>query len=366
MFVLLYHYGSAFPRSASPVATRALAATPLSDNWLAMTWPGWIGVEIFFVISGFVIAISAEGSSRPDFIRRRFLRLAPTAWICATITFAIILLTGVTPLSALASAWVRSMLFWPFGVQIDPVYWTLGIELAFYAAIATTLGQQGSAAKIEAVAASIGVVSTLFWLLVVAGAVDPIVPRWAQLLMLQHGCFFALGVTIWAFLDRGISPARLAAFLVFFGTALLAIGGHAIDRCRALGLPIDMITPQFIFALAIGALTGSRYLQPALARLHVGKIAPVLGLMTYPLYLVHQDAGAIVIAALRSTGLSSDLSRALTIAIMLMLAYVIVIALKSPTQRLADLFVKAKRGDGIRAELRAARPRLPALPLERP
>jgi len=47
---------------------------------------GWIGVEIFFVISGYVIAFSAESSTAGVFLESRVLRLVPGAWICATLS----------------------------------------------------------------------------------------------------------------------------------------------------------------------------------------------------------------------------------------------------------------------------------------
>ena len=40
---------------------------------------GWVGVQIFFVLSGYVIAASAQSGSAGDFVRSRFLRLFPGA-----------------------------------------------------------------------------------------------------------------------------------------------------------------------------------------------------------------------------------------------------------------------------------------------
>jgi peptidoglycan/LPS O-acetylase OafA/YrhL len=334
MLVLLYHYGSAFPRSASPVAARVLGGDPLSDHWSAVTWFGWIGVEIFFVISGFVIAHSAHGASRADFVRRRILRLVPAAWICASLTLGIIAIAGVVPGAALTAAWVRSMLFWPFGVQIDPVYWTLGIEIAFYAMIAATLGKQGNAVRIERLAQVIGIISTMFWLLVMGGAIDPQLPRFAQLLLLQHGCFFALGVTIWAILYRGHSPIRFAAFAVFCLVCLVETAGHAIERAHALGMTANVLIPQAVFAGAVAILCAAIVLQPLLTTVRIGSAAKTLGLMTYPLYLLHQDAGAVIIAALKRMGQSDDLARVMVTVVMLVMAFAIVRFAENPIRAL--------------------------------
>ncbi len=55
---------------------------------------GWVGVEIFFVISGFVIASSANNVTAIAFIRRRFSRLYPAAICCAIISYGFILWNG--------------------------------------------------------------------------------------------------------------------------------------------------------------------------------------------------------------------------------------------------------------------------------
>src|SRR5437868_3352741 len=50
---------------------------------------GWVGVPIFFVLSGFVITLSADGKTARQFVIGRALRLYPAVWICATLTLLI-------------------------------------------------------------------------------------------------------------------------------------------------------------------------------------------------------------------------------------------------------------------------------------
>ena len=47
---------------------------------------GGLAVPLFFIISGFVIAISMEGKSARQFAFGRFIRLYPTFWICLLLT----------------------------------------------------------------------------------------------------------------------------------------------------------------------------------------------------------------------------------------------------------------------------------------
>ena len=102
---------------------------------MALLGSGWVGVQVFFVISGFVIAFSAEKSTPLRFFEARVKRLAPAVWVCAPITAAVLLLTDLSwPTDAVIRV-VRTALFVPIDPWVDSVYWTLGIEIAFYAIV---------------------------------------------------------------------------------------------------------------------------------------------------------------------------------------------------------------------------------------
>lgn len=58
-----------------------LPATPGLPPGYWFTWFGWIGVQILFVLSGFVIAYSCHAETTRTFIIKRFLRLTPAMWI---------------------------------------------------------------------------------------------------------------------------------------------------------------------------------------------------------------------------------------------------------------------------------------------
>ena len=104
---------------------------------------GLLGVDLFFMISGFVIYMTLERSrSVPDFILSRFSRLYPGYWTCYLITLAVILLAPqpvqtVTAGEAVAGLTMANLFF---GYEkIDPSYWSLAFELAFYALMAILL-----------------------------------------------------------------------------------------------------------------------------------------------------------------------------------------------------------------------------------
>ena len=99
---------------------------------------GWVGVPIFFVLSGFVIAFSATGRTAEQFVKSRVVRLYPSAWICATIT-AIFIFGDPN----LIEEYLRSVMLIPVGPWVDVVYWTLGVEIAFYSLVALVLVAAG-------------------------------------------------------------------------------------------------------------------------------------------------------------------------------------------------------------------------------
>ena len=91
MVMLCHYFGNWALVTRLGVGAGGPSGLPTND-WLAS---GWVGVEIFFVISGYVIALSATNSSAVDFARRRLLRLWPGALVCASITALVLFLAGV-------------------------------------------------------------------------------------------------------------------------------------------------------------------------------------------------------------------------------------------------------------------------------
>jgi exopolysaccharide production protein ExoZ len=107
---------------------------------------GAIGVDIFFVISGFVMPLSLMGKrgikDSSIFMSRRWLRIAPTYFIASTLVILYGLFRGKTPS---IESLISTFTFFPFGDHdvlvnpILPVGWTLSYEFFFYFIIAVAL-----------------------------------------------------------------------------------------------------------------------------------------------------------------------------------------------------------------------------------
>lgn len=104
-------------------------------KWFEFSY-GHYGVQLFFIISGFVIFMTLERcKSSLEFIKRRFIRLYPTFWICMVITFIITSIAGITRFERTPIDFVANITMLPnlLGYKaIDGVYWSLEVELLFY------------------------------------------------------------------------------------------------------------------------------------------------------------------------------------------------------------------------------------------
>ncbi|WP_232629374.1 acyltransferase family protein [Methylobacterium sp. Leaf118] len=320
--VMLYHLACTSWLVPSSEAA-ALLATPVAyPGLLPLSAAGWIGVPIFFVISGFVIAYTAASAAPGRFLENRFLRLMPCAWFCASLSFVLAL--GFAPEGAteLLGRYLRTLVLFPAPRWIDGVYWTLGIEISFYAFVFALLAI-GRADRLEPAVAALGLASALAWCL----AASPLLPgldvlistRIAKLLLVTHGCEFALGVVFWAAAGGGWTGRRLLVAGLCLAGSLCQIGYDARFTRNSLGLDPTALTPLLvpvaIYLGFLGLFLLSVRFNAALLR-GLGRGAPALralGLSTYPLYLLHTFVGVLAMRA--ALALGTDPAMGLTLGI---------------------------------------------------
>lgn len=243
------------------------------------------GVDVFFVISGFIIYNACHADfGRPGvagrFLLRRLVRIAPLYWLfTALFVSATGLTSGRWPE---ASHLLGSLLFLPTlnaQQQPLPVYslgWTLNFEMLFYALVTLALllpRRIGPAALVLAVLALAG--SGLAW------APQALPWRlWAQPIVLEF--LFGLLIAHWR-LQGGRVGARGAALLLGAGVAGVLLGSQMGEasplwsgRSLWMGLPAVLI---------VAACAG---LRPAPDGHAPGwRLAVLGGDASYALYLVH-------------------------------------------------------------------------------
>lgn len=265
-----------------------------TNDWLSS---GWVGVEIFFVISGYVIALSAANSTATDFARRRLLRLWPGALVCATITAAVLVIAGL-PWASVAPRYAASALMVLWADQIDPVYWSLLVECIFYALV-TLLLAVGRWNPIK-VALSLSAWTLAYLALVISPAAE-FVPGLASImeaLLAPFGAFFAMGIL---FQQAHRDPASVKGwmFLPSFIAAPVCIGAiNAIDGSHGSGQAL------MLFVAGVAVVILSPRFQIAFRTDRARRVAIALGLATYPLYLTHAYVGQALMVGTAKLGIA--------------------------------------------------------------
>lgn len=171
---------------------------------------GPLGVEIFFIISGFVICMSGWGRSVKDFAISRITRLYPAYWaalIIITVAFAIVGLKRVPNTDLLVNF---TMLQMPAGAQrVLGVCWTLWAEMRFYLLFALCVVWPGATRKRVLVFCSVWTVLALY-----AQATDESFLKFA--LMPEYAPFFVAGMGMYLIYRFGHDALSWGVVLVGF------------------------------------------------------------------------------------------------------------------------------------------------------
>jgi peptidoglycan/LPS O-acetylase OafA/YrhL len=246
---------------------------------------GYLGVQLFFMISGFVIVWSAAGRDAGKFLKLRFLRLYPMFWVGVLLTLLAVWLGGVrTELYSLRVI-LANLTLVPtyFDVPfVDGVYWTLAIELKFYLLIflAIVLRQMPYLER-----------WMYLWL---AGSIAFSIwatPLTNSLVMLPHGFFFIGGAICYFIRASGFSTARAVALV-------LAVAGsvyQAVQGREKFTFETQVADPAIVAVLIVLFYCAMFAVAMRWARLPQARFWAILGALTYPLYLLHNMLGRVIL-----------------------------------------------------------------------
>lgn len=322
LMVVLYHYFQSFPTDF-----------PYGDRIFPGVAFGYLGVHLFFMISGFAIAFTLNHASGPlMFIRHRFFRLWPPMLVCSMLTF--IVMHGVdTPFT---EAWrvgpegfLPSLTFiapfiWdkiiPVSNWIDGAYWSLFVEVRFYFwafVIAAIFGNRNLAVALPGSAIALAIIWHFTANMALIFYLD-------TLFFVQYLPLFAAGVLTYQAFTRPQNPQIYTGFALMWIVEMTMLAN--VTECGIVSI---------FFFLFLVLIERRSWFAVCTARPLV-----TVGLTSYSLYLLHQNIGGAVLSSL-SPGWpvwSYALVALCVVGVIMLLAHGVYEFVERPSQSLARRF----------------------------
>lgn len=273
IMVMFYHYLFIAPLQGFIPREYAIDAFSFGD----------FGVDLFFLISGFVITLSSENRTPKKFIIARFNRIFPLFVICALIIFFFsISLPMVDPKERFISL-VYSLSFYPgvFGKDyFSSVYWTIAVEVTFYIWVFILMKLRLWNNFRNEICFAWLALSLLNNFIIHNNLISTI-------FITHFAGHFVIGVVIFELRTSKIQPKHSLLILISSIFIYNNMIGHQkwID---SFGVSYDHASLLFMTFFIIALVWITSHVES------LGKYynsIKMLGAMTYPLYLVHADLG---------------------------------------------------------------------------
>ncbi len=249
-----------------------------------ITQMGYLGVPLFFIISGFVISASAYNRTPLQFAVSRFVRLYPAYWVGIAVTLLLSWLFGAADFSVVQVIANLTMLNDYLNIaNVDGVYWTLQVELKFYACVFALL-LLGVFEK-HRIWLSLWLLCTISFALLK----QPFFMPW--LISPNYSPYFIAGVLFFLLHREGWNRYNALALLIASALCLRAA------YLQAAGFALDKSSLSSWIAVLAVALFLLLFLLLARGRLNIPRSPTLLllGALTYPIYLIHNRAGKALI-----------------------------------------------------------------------
>ena len=257
---------------------------PYHDNYagLPLFAYGWLGVNLFFLISGYVILMTLRKcSGLGEFVKRRWLRLFPAMLICSLIIFAMAPLFPDRPagapvvLSLLPGLTFVAPPFWEMvlHMQVPPLeksFWSLYLEVIFYFTFGTAYYVAGERLALAGLVAVSVIAAACTWIHI------PLLGGVMLRLQLENFAWFAAGCVAFRF-DQDRSRMNL----IMLGlTSLL---------CFTTFGQKEMDPALYNFALILILIFIASREVSVITRIACSRILVFIGFISYPFYLLHEN-----------------------------------------------------------------------------
>lgn len=299
--VVLYHY-----------TFRYLKLYPHEfDTYYKFSY-GNLGVELFFILSGFVIFMSLQKAKNPfEFLTKRFIRLYPTYWIAMIFTFLVVSQFGLAGREITINEFLINTTMLQYGVQIpsvDGVYWSLFHELMFYFLMA---------AAFRLVVSRYLMVFSLLWLALSLFNNYYHITGVNLLLNLQYTPLFLAGIYFYKLTSKEKSKINIIMPLICCVVYLIIIKSDS-DRI----FNERLIVLGFFFMFYLNSFNRLKFIS----------LKPLifLGHISYALYLIHQNFGYVILNKLYAYYGSHQILILIPIICSIIIAFIITEYLEKP------------------------------------
>ncbi len=267
------------------------------------------------------------------------------------------LMAGETFPPTLDIEYLRSLVLWPRGTWIDGAYWSLAVEIGFYALVfcllltanfwrlplmAWALTLVSGAYLTIAMLKQMGMAASGGWFEAIAEQAEPF--------SLRHGVFFSIGIWLWMLSNRSLPRNAWVGLVLAFAFGILEIELRAIDL-QTFEAPIaaiqPLIAPVIVWLTAVGVIIACTRMPEMFMPCTEANRArlKLAGKVTYPLYLVHGAAGATTMRWLIVSGIPPYLALLASIAIVLGIATLVAVyaepLARKPLAKALDALCKA-------------------------
>lgn len=281
--VVAYHY--------TGIETQYWGAAPreVFPTLNVVTRYGFLGVEFFFIISGFVILMTAYGKSVTLFAASRVARLYPAYWAAIGLTVLLqVFWQDGRNLNVPDALLNLTMVQEAFDVtNAQGAFWSLWIELKFYLLIGAFILVGITRARVIALAAIWPLLARIVDVTNEGLLTSLLVPTYAP--------YFSLGMMLFLLYRDGNS---LIVWLVAALNFILCLHHATAYAPRASELVGESVSPAVVAGLLCAMVAAVWCVSSGPLRGISGRWLGVLGGLTYSLYLIHGQFGFWVIDAL--------------------------------------------------------------------
>lgn len=283
-------------------------------------------VEVFFIISGFIITASSIKRRPFDFLIGRMVRLGPCLLVCATISLAAGLVFGHHPS---AKSYFASIFIIPlvFTNGADWSYWSLRLEIVFYTVIflsAWCINIEKNVFRIALLLVTCDAVSIAAEHIF---GVHLFGSETVQYPIERYLSFFAIGMMLYALLvQKRQGPGMVVALAAALFTGSFRCYEEA-NRIADLVKDVRVSAPVGFCILITGVALFVVFARSTTNR-RAASLFSTLGKTSYPLYLLHQNMGYLLIRFVDTRFHPGFDSRPIVMVAMVLLAWVIALVVE--------------------------------------